>query len=77
MFSNDDEISMNFLDVEGTLASISSLCEVTIALCPETPALTPIELHLYYDGTLSVFAVNLHTGKTFETVILCPTNEEK
>ena len=74
--STDDEICMDFLDVEGAQASISNHCEVSIALHPETPALTPIELHLYYDGTLSVSAVNLHTGTTFETVILWPDEEK-
>ena len=75
--STDEEICMDVLSGdENTLASISSICEVSIALCPETPALTPIELRLRYDGELAVSAVNLLTGDTFETVILLPDEEK-
>ena len=75
--STDEEICMDVLNGdENTSASISSICEVSIALCPKTPALTPIELRLRYDGELAVSAVNLLTSDTFETVILLPVEEK-
>lgn len=71
--STKDEIYIESTGAEKNgKAPFLKIYEVSIALGTGTPALTPIELHLNYADTLSVSAVNLLTGETFETVILWP-----